>query len=329
MIEMNTTSRNSSVSSEDAGKAFPIPVMSLYISNTITNVALNSLVLVVIHRQRELQDVMRIMYQILTILNIFLGICWSIYSSNWFFFNNPHTCAIIKVIFPFPFHVTVTLAVAGLCGIHFVLYIIISKPLHHHLIVTKTRIKFGFVSLLIVALLVHSVYLPIGKWSLVDIVMKLCLDQEIENVWFLVFMVFNITPPALALVFILVIQILIVRIVRKQTRAVTDMDMIHIAHHRSHENLDVEQPARNCCHGILTKQIGQYYKQNKGLFTALLYTCSFAIIWIPILIYYNSSNVSPIVIVCDLIACSGTWIPAIVYIITNKEARSVCHNFFR
>ena len=83
----------------------------------------------------------------------FLGILWSTWSIVWFFFSNYHTCVITSSIFPFPFHVTNMMAMACLCGIHLVLYIILS---------------FGFVGLLLATLLLYSLFLPNPEWSFVD-----------------------------------------------------------------------------------------------------------------------------------------------------------------
>ena len=325
---MGNTSRNYVNSSLHNDQASLVPVMSLYIINIFLAVALNSLMLVVIPRQRELQDAMRIMYQMLTFLNLFLGIGWSTWSIIWFFFNNSRTCTVTSNVFPFLFRVTIVFALAYLCGIHFVLYIILSKPLHHHRIVTLTKIKLSVIVVLVVTLVTHVLYLPIPGRSFVDVVIKRCLDQEEEegSLWFKIDMAFNITPPVSAFVFILIIQILIVRIARKQTRAVAAVD-ITVDRHRNRAELDIEPTSWNCCHDVLTKQIFQYYKQNKGLFTALLYTGSFIIIWVPYLLHLYSSNVSPLS--CDLVACSRTWITSMVYMITNKEAKRICRQLFR
>ena len=303
-------------------------LITMNIINMSLAVALNSLVLVVIHRQRELQDGMRFMYQILTTLYLFLGVCWN----AWYLTAIWWSCTNANKLFSLLFHAAVMLLMACLCGIHFVLYVIISQPLHYNTIITMDKIKISVIVTSILTLLLNVTYLPIPGWPFIEIeINEFCLfymDQEaIEDIWWYIKLIFDVTPPISALVFIFTIQIHILKIVRKQTRAVADMDMEFVDRHRNREELNVEEfDTKYCCKRPIQIEVLRFYKKNKGTFTVLLLTCSIFFAWIPyILVHYFF--IYEIVYV-DLIASSGTWIQPIVYLITNYEARIVCRHLF-
>ena len=135
---------------------------------------------------------------------------------------------------------------------------------------------------------------------------------------------------ASALVFIIVIHMRILRLARKQTRAVADMDMIAIDRHRTHEELAIEvNAAKCCCKRPIKIEVLRFYKQNKGILTVLLLTGTILLVWTPYILLLSSPINSHVSIVHELIAISGTWTQAIIYLITNQEARDVCRSLFR
>ena len=126
------------------------------------------------------------------------------------------------------------------------------------------------------------------------------------------------------------IQMRILRLARKQTRAVADRDMIAIDRHRNHGELDIEvNAARYCCKRPMKTGVLRFYKQNKGIVTVSLQTGALILVWIPYILQFSVSFISLVHNFLDLIAIAGTWIQAIIYLNTNQEARSVCRNLFR
>lgn len=52
------------------------PESIIHVVNLIICVSLNIILLIVIHRQREIQDLMRVLHRILAITCLANGICW-------------------------------------------------------------------------------------------------------------------------------------------------------------------------------------------------------------------------------------------------------------
>ena len=321
--ENNSTSDNE----DEIGSSKPTPVvMSMFAINMVLTVALNSLMLVVIHRQRELQDVMKILYQILATLNIFLGICWG----TWPLIFYGRICPISSTYFPFPFHAGVMLIIACICGIHFVLYVIISKPLHYNTIITITKMKISVIIVLIITFLYNAIYLPIPGWPMEKIILDICLHPSPSNqktrgnTWRYAKIILDITPPLSAMVFIIIIQIRILRIARKQTRAVADM--ITIARHHNQEEINVEGiDGMHCCNRPIKIEILRFYKLNRGIFTVCIVTSTIMLACISYVLLFATQSID---IAYNLIASSGTWIQALVYIIIHDEGRRMCCHLF-
>ena len=81
-------------------------------------VILNTIVLVVIRHQHELQEYMRILYQCLAVSDMFLGISWNLWVILWFSVKKTqNACAAISLAFPFVYNVSLISVMAFLCGI--------------------------------------------------------------------------------------------------------------------------------------------------------------------------------------------------------------------
>ena len=106
-------------------------------------VILNTMVLVVIKHQNDLQEYMRILYQVLAVADMLLGISWSIWYILWFTPDKTNEfCTIISMVFPFAYLVSYISVMACLCGVSFNLYLLVTRPLRYYTIVTRTRFYF-------------------------------------------------------------------------------------------------------------------------------------------------------------------------------------------
>ena len=109
------------------------------ILTTFLCVILNTMVLVVIKHQNDLQEYMRILYQVLAVADMLLGISWSIWAILWFSPNKTKEfCIIISMVFAFTYSVSYTSVMACLCGVSFNLYLLVTRPLRYYTIVTRT-----------------------------------------------------------------------------------------------------------------------------------------------------------------------------------------------
>ena len=84
----------------------------------------NTIVLFVVRRQKDLQEVMRVLYQILSVANAVLGISWSLWNMILTNAGGDQTmCIIISMTFPFFYHTSLLIKTCCLCGISINLYV--------------------------------------------------------------------------------------------------------------------------------------------------------------------------------------------------------------
>ena len=290
------------------------PVMEYYILNIFLAVVLNTLVLGVIYCQTEIQDVMRIIFQLLATLNLFLGIWWNAWSIQWYFFNDAKTCDLTSRIFPFIFRATVMLIMFCICAMNFILYILVSKPLKFYRIVTVPKFRIALVVGSLLTFLSCLVFLPISEWPFLDIHIQECIGAMIKftaNWPNVMKKTFVCIPIVSTLIFTIVIQIAILRIVQKQTKAAADFEL----------HYDVGADTVPVPRNRLPKRtrILRLHKRYKGFVTVSLLTGSFLFIWAPYFFFHLTNDH----LLFDMLAASGTWIQPIVYLMTNAEARGV------
>ena len=82
--------------------------INVYIVICVFAVILNAIVLFVIRQQKELQDNMKVLYQVLATSDLILGITWSLWDYFWFSPDNSY-CSIISLIFPYAYQVSIWL----------------------------------------------------------------------------------------------------------------------------------------------------------------------------------------------------------------------------
>ena len=322
----------------------------IYVLILITAVTLNAIVLAIIRLQRELQEYMRILYQALATLDMLLGIVWCTWSILWFCINQSlEKCTIAGQVLPFLQRSLILSVMACLCGISFNLYLLITRPLRYHNLVTKPRFFFILVATLIVIVLICVVYLPIPyslSLDITNVVIQRCLNPEIgihTNTTSAIDSLLIIVPICLALVFTLVIYGKLLAIVYKKRRIDVNIRLqnrtkaIKVEPRGGlQENGNHSQSRRPRV--SVSENIGKmvqehnagFYKRFKGIITVLLLYGSFCVVWIPYIIHFSLSKMpSWIEMFIDVISVSNTWTQPMVYLLTNEEARKLCWKFLQ
>ena len=121
------------------------PESSIYFVNLFLCISLNIIVLTVIYRQREIQNVMRLLHRILAIASLAEGVISNVWSILWFAYQDQYSCSLISLVFMFPSRFTVVMIMACHCSINLNLYLLISRPMHYHIIVTPIRVRVAIV----------------------------------------------------------------------------------------------------------------------------------------------------------------------------------------
>ena len=91
-------------------------------------IVLNTIVLVVIRRQKELQEYMRVLYQILAVSDLILGSTWNLWNMFWIQGSNEKICTNVIMTFSFVYQVSVLSVMACLSGTCFNLYLLVTRP---------------------------------------------------------------------------------------------------------------------------------------------------------------------------------------------------------
>ena len=149
--------------------------------NTLTIflcVITNTIVLFVVRWQNSLQEVMRVLYQILSVTNTVLCISWSLWNMTWTITRGDKTmCTIINMTFPFIYQASLLIKTCCLCGISVNLYVLVTNPLRYYTIVTRTRFYLVLGASSITIMLVYGVYLPIPDSPFINLLTHRCTSQ--------------------------------------------------------------------------------------------------------------------------------------------------------
>ena len=152
------------------------------ILTTFLCVILNTLVLVVIKHQNDLQEYMRILYQVLAVADMLLGISWGIWIILWYSpTKSKEFCTIISMVFAFTYHVSYISVMACLCGVSFNLYLLVTRPLRYYTIVTRTRFYFTLAMTFSVIILCCGIYLPIPESPFIKLLTERCLAEDLSS----------------------------------------------------------------------------------------------------------------------------------------------------
>ena len=276
---------------------------------------LNVIVLIVIKHQTEIQEYMRILYQILTVADMVLGINWNI----WLLDNTKVTCYILSMAFTYVFHVIYISVMACLCGISLNLYLFVSRPLRYYTIVTRTR--FYFVFLLI--LLICGIYLPIPSSPFMKLLTERCLVQDLsaKATWrSTVHTSFQIIPICATIVITSILNIRLLLIARRLRNAVGPFEhplptiLINRAEIGSRNSKDHDpriSPGNLQIDVVLDLNMNRHRPRRrgmKGFATILLTTATFCMVWTPYVINLVRPLPPTLTNVLDTISGSFPWV---------------------
>ena len=304
----------------DAGFGRIGPDSSIYWINMILCVSLNTLVLVIIRRQKEIQDVMRFLHRILSAANLSLGILWNVWSAVWFAFKDPYLCSLMSIILMFPSRFALNTIMACLCSININLYLLISRPMHYHIIVTPKRLRLALILKLFIIFLISGYTFPVKRSPFVQLKIEQCLSNEyifernaIES--FNTF--FSLGPILFTFLLLAFIYIKLLLIAKRQLQRVEDM---HFPPRRVSDR-DVHAGKRD--HG----PPGRF----KGLSTVSLLTGSFLAAWTPVVMVYviPEASTKPWANILDALGAAYCWVQPTVYLLTNEEAKRLILSAFR
>ena len=298
------------------------------------SIVFNCIVLVVINHQKELQDYMKILYRILATSNLVLSISWSIL---WLLSNkerDEQTCTVISMMFSFIYYTSLSSVMICLCGISLNLYLLVTKPLRYHMILTKKRFLFSLASMYLMTFLAHGIYLPFPNSPFIRHIIQICLGRETRSWTTIVDIFYTIFPVCVTLIFTTLIYIRLLLIVRQKMKTVANHFRI-VRLNSTVKEVGVEKDENSGggdCPVLDQPQnrIGvnpnehlhrQPQARLKGLITVILITGSFYIVWIPYIILYTSPK---LIFILDCFTESSTWVQPIIYLLTNPEARKLC-----
>lgn len=278
----------------------------------------------VIHHQKELQVYMRVLYQCLGAGDLILGINWSLWSLFWFSYKSREVCTIITMVFAFVHHITLWSVMACLCGISTNLYLLVTKPLRYHTIVTRKRFYVTVASTLAVTILAGGIYLPIPNLPTMDIKIERCLRNEFGTTqsWAsFINMLYVVIPVCATMAFTTTIYTRLLLIARQKMKNYPGISENHSRKQANDEDAGV---VRKLNVHVARRRRKMY---PKGFFTILLMTSLFCFVWTPRLISWVVKPMNNFKF--DMISSSSTWVQPILYLLTNAEARKMCLQFFR
>ena len=163
---------------------------------------------------------MKVLYQILATSDLVLSIIWSIWSIVWLFAKerNEQACTVINMMFPFLHYTSVSSVMICLCGISLNLYLLVTKPLRYHTILTRKRFIFSLASMYLLTFVAHGIYLPIPNSPFIRGKIENCLGREFPTS--IVYNLYNVLPVCVTLIFITMIYVRLLLIVRQKMKAV-------------------------------------------------------------------------------------------------------------
>ena len=308
-----------------------VVILCFYSVTIALSICFNCIALVIIHHQKELHDYMKILYQILAMSNFVLSISWSVWSILWQLSANKQTCTVISMTLPVVYYTSLSSVMICLCGISLNLYLLVTKPLRYHTILTRKRFLFSLASMYLLNFVAQGIYLPFPNSPFIRDIIGNCLGREISSWTTAVDKFYTVFPVCVTLIFTTLIYVRLLIIVRQKTKAVVNNLRI-VRLNSTVTEVGTENGVGGGCQELNHPQnrVGVNPDENlnrppqvrlKGLITVIFITGSFYIVWIPYIILYTGSDFIPIL---DLVAGSSTWVQPIIYLLTNPEARKLC-----
>lgn len=316
------------------------PASSVYFITIFLCLTLNAVVLVVLWHQKEIQDHMRVLYNIMATSEMTFCTAWSIWHYFWFTVVTEESCRIISMLFPFAYQVSHQIAMASICGISLNLYILVTKPLRYYTLVTRKRFNMTVACTILAIVLSCGIYLPIHENRMFSLLVHRCLIKEMNakpNWVSSLHTFYQIFPACATFALTSAINIKLLVIVRQKTKAVASLETTR----RTAVNIIPEgtrldagegngfaqsvsvRPLR----GILIRSRPTW--RMKGYITVIIQSASFCALWTPHAIYYSIGIELYYVVILDKIAIGSTYVLPILYMLTNSEARRLCLKFLR
>ena len=344
---MATTEALSMINDTNVGTGGGGPMgETVRILTTFLCVILNTMVLVIIKHQNDLQEYMRFLYQVLAVADMLLGISWSIWIILWYSpAKSKEFCTIISMVFPFAYHVSYISVMACLCGVSFNLYLLVTRPLRYYTIVTRTRFYFTLATTFLVIILGCGIYLPIPQSPFIKLLTERCLAQDTSSntKWTsIVHTGYQIVPICATLIITSMLNFRILLIARHLRNTVG-----HLENLRSTVPVNEAVMTTNTPFTERGRGKAQVNPQNddvpdhdmnrnrpsrrgmKGFATIFFITVIFCVVWTPTVILYLAPLHPEIQNILDILSGCFTWLEPIIYLLTSSEARKLCLVAFR
>ena len=256
----------------------PKIVFFLIVSLVLSSL-LNGAVLIVIYHQQNLQDYMRVLYQILTASDLILGITWSLWSMLWFSFSDHNTCLVASMVFPFLTFVELWSVMACLCGISFNLYLLVTRPLRYHTIVTRKRLFCILAGTYLLIVLACGIVFPVPESPLIILLIRQCQSQLVlQNSVSRIAYAYEVFPVCATIFCTTVIYVKLLFIARQKENEVENIK-------RPRDNVagnvgmdqNLAQPQNRADLNIGCNAVRRHRRRFKGLVTIILLTSSLCV----------------------------------------------------
>ena len=306
---------------------------------TTLTIVLNTIVLVVIRRQKELQEYMRVLYQILAVSDMILGSIWNLWNMFWIQSSNEKICTIVSMTFPFVYQVSVVSVMACLSGTCFNIFLLVTRPLRYYTIVTRIRFYTTLTFTFLVTVLICGIYLPIPESPFMKLLVERCIarDSAVKNEWAsIVHTVIQICPVCATMLFttIFYIRLLVIACQVNKVVAIPENPRV-LANNVNMENRNNFPEDRGRSDPSENLQIRVVRNDNvnldrprkrglKGFVTVFLLTGSFYISWLPYVFPYMITVDLSTLNILDILSGSSACLQAVIYLLTNAEARCMC-----
>ncbi|XP_071495967.1 histamine H2 receptor-like [Diadema antillarum] len=277
-------------------------LVSVAVSNLVLTVTLNSLVIVILHRQKDLNDVSKFLYHVSASLDLAMGIAWNPWMIQWVAFGTEENCRRFTSVFVY-LHRTIAICILfTVCFVSLDRYFRITKPLHYPMLVTRRRAGIGLAVAFPIIALMCTIHIPFPWFHiLADVIINNCINQSIPfwtGTWANRFTtVFIVTPIFATMVILTITNLALLRIARQQSRAIAAIG-----------RRDFPERPRTLF---------------RGIGTVVLLTFPFYVCWLPWIMYLVFQEFLGALDPLEMFGAAASWIRPIIYIATTREARSI------
>ena len=296
-----------------------IPLTIISVSHIGVTLVANTVLHLILRRQEILDEVSRLLHQTFSLLSILLSITWYSWNIVWYGTNSVLACTTVNKILPFPTYTFLCCSMLTLCFISICKYILITRPLRHHLILKLRTVKGVVFGSFIIMTLICSPLLPWPNSPIFEYFTSECNDWSrslyLNNSWVAYYIhYFFATPVVISGTVTTITNFAILRVVFRQSR-----------------QLDVRRPGNDNVRNLqrLSPPRNQRRLPGKGIITTLAVTFSFYICWYPLVLVKFMVHVTVTwEYVAESIPGFGLWSHVFLYVLTNREAKDIVKEFF-